>query len=152
MTRATLDAIGLELELLDGAEVTRWDGGLLQFSPPVEIGLWYGDGQTLQRWRAGAESAWPGVTFAAERDEALCGAAARVIEARIPAGEAAEGGFTTPEGGLELRTQQAPAKTAVVAAFVHRGTPILLSWTVAADRREALRAAEERFFASLSCA
>jgi hypothetical protein len=152
VTRATLDAIGLELELLDGAEVTRWDGGLLQFAPPVEIGLWYGDGQTLERWRAGAESAWPGVTFAAERGLALCGAPARLLEAQIPAGEAAEGGFETPAGGLELRTEQAPAKTAVVAAFVHRDTPILLSWTVEAGRREELRAAEERFFASLSCA
>jgi hypothetical protein len=149
--RATVDAIGLELELFADAEVTRWEGGLLQFAPPVEIGLWYGAGQTLERWRAGAESAWPGVTFAGERSVALCGAPARLIEARIPAGEAVEGGFATAEGGLQYRTEQPAAKTAVLAGFTHRETPILLSWTVEAARREELRATEERFFAALSC-
>jgi hypothetical protein len=152
VTRTTIDAIGVELELFGDAEITRWEGGLLQFAPPVEIGLWYGDGQTLDRWRAGAESTWPGLSFAEERSVALCGVPGRRVEVRIPAGAAAEGGFATPGGELELRRVQAPAKTAVVAAFVHRGTPILLSWTVVTDQREALRAAEERFFASLSCA
>jgi hypothetical protein len=152
VTRTTIDAIGVALELFGDAEVTRWEGGLLQFAPPVEIGLWYGDGQTLERWRAGAESTWPGLTCAEERTVTLCGVPGRLLEVRIPAGAPAEGGFSTPGGAMEFRRVQAPAKTAVVAAFAHRGTPILLSWTVEADRREALRAAEERFFASLSCA
>jgi hypothetical protein len=149
--RAAIEAIGVELDLFDGAEVTRWEGGLLQFAPPVEIGLWYGEGQTLERWRAGAGTTWPGVTFADARSAALCGGPARLVEAQIPAGEPAQGGFETGEGELEFRTSQQPAKTAVVAAFAHRDTPILLSWTVEAARRDELRAAEERFFAALSC-
>ena len=77
---------------------------------------------------------------------------ARRIEAQIPLGEAAEGGFPAPDGGIEYRTVQPPAKIAVVAAFEHRGTPILLSWTVEAARREEMRDAEQRFFATLTCA
>ncbi len=146
-----IEAIGLELELLADGDVTRWDGGVLQFAPPVEIGVWYGADQTLERWREGAESTWPGIAFAAEEELSLCGAPARRVEARIPPGEAAEGGFPAAEGGIEYRTVQPPAKIAVVAAFEHRGTPILLSWTVEAARREELRGAEQRFFTALKC-
>ena len=147
-----IEAIGLGLELFADAEVTRWDGGVLQFAPPVEIGVWYGADQTLERWREGAESTWPGIVIASEEELTLCGVPARRIEAQIPLGEAAEGGFPAPDGGIEYRTVQPPAKVAVVAAFEHRGTPILLSWTVEAARREELRDAEQRFFATLTCA
>jgi hypothetical protein len=147
-----IEAIGLEVELFADAEVTRWDGGLLQFAPPVEIGVWYGADQTLERWREGAESTWPGIAFAGAEELTLCGAPARRVEARIPTGEAAVGGFPAEDGGIEYRTNQSPAKIAVVAALEHRGTPILLSWTVEAARRDELREAEQRFFAALKCA
>jgi hypothetical protein len=154
--REEIEAIKLALELFAGPEVIRGhaeDGGwVMQFAPPVEIALWYGPGQTLERWRAGAESTWRDVTFGAEERWALCGADARRLEAQIPAGEAAEGAFPAPDGGLEFRPSAPPPATAVVVVgFEHRGTPVLLSWTVESARREELRAAEERFFAALEC-
>ena len=132
-----IEAIGLTLELPDGGQVIRGEGSLLQFAPPVEIGVWYGAGQTVERWREGALQTWPGVTFAQ----------GRLLEAWIPAQAGAEGGFPAPGGGVDYRGTGTPEKIAVVAGFEHGGTPVLLSWTVEAERREELRPAEQRFFA-----
>ncbi len=152
--RHEIAAFGLALDVLNGVPVlgggTEERGWLMQSASPVHIGLWYGPGQTIERWRDGF-GAWQGVGFGREQTTVVCGHPALRQEAMVPEQPGAEGAFAGPEGvtahGLEAR----PAMTAVVVSFEHRGIPVLVGWQIDTAERKAYQAAEEHFFAALQC-
>jgi hypothetical protein len=152
--RHDMTTLGLALDLFedppvseDGTEMSGW---LTQTTGPVQIGVWYGPDQTIDRWRAGF-SAWQGVTFESERATRVCGRPARRQQALVREQPPAQGTFTDAEGQLEYRTRTLPAMMAVVVAFEHRHTFVLVGWQIEAAQRKAYQAAEERFFRSLAC-
>jgi hypothetical protein len=138
---------------------------------PVTIAVWSGQGRTLDHWR---RSQSPKAEFGAESSIELCGQKATRQEAKIPGATVQVGGAgeslsnnvlkdlpggpppepkapTTAPSPADKKLRDIPARTVVVVGFEQKGTPILASWAVETDQREAFRKAEEHFFASLRC-
>jgi hypothetical protein len=153
--RRALAGAGLSLDVLADAEVSveeeTGSGWLAQFAPPLELAVWYGPGQTLERWRTGVLETWPEATLGPEEPATACEGAARRQRVELPERPAATGGFQTSHGGIELRTQRFPARVSVALALEPAGVPVLATWTVDADHEERLRPAERHFFEALRC-
>jgi hypothetical protein len=153
--RRALAGAGLSLDVLADAEVSVEEepgrGWLAQFAPPLELAVWYGPGQTLERWSTGVLETWPEASIGVEEAATACDVPARRQRAELPERPAATGGFPTAHGGIELRTQRFPARVTVALALKHQGIPVLATWTVDADREEELRSAERHFFQALEC-
>lgn len=151
--RREIAAIGLSVELLDDAEV-KSDAGpdgayLWQRRPPFELAIWWGNKATLADWQRwifeGASTATLGTTAAIK----LCGADAVEQHAELPGGDVA--GLVQRGGRLEPHRSRHPAMRHTVVALRRRGVPVLLSFAVELDQREALHDVERRFFAAVKC-
>lgn len=146
---------GLALDVLADADVSvdvgPRSGWLSQFAPPLELAVWWGPGQTLEGWRTGLLETWPEATIGEEEPATACDAPARRQRAELPERPPATGGFQTASGGVELRVQRFPARVVVALALERATVPVLVTWTVDADREEELRPSERHFFRALQC-
>lgn len=144
-------ANGMEIVVPDGGTLsvngTADHGYVISSRGPLLIGLWYGPGEDLARWRGGFEpDTDPGATFGRETKTRVCGRMARRLEAhtpsRPPASVAMPGGETS---------QQFPAKDSIAVELEHGGAPAVAYYVIESDQRAAYAADEERFFASIRC-
>lgn len=141
-TRYRIDAVGLELDVVDGvpvdAELGPDAGHVLQWADELQIGVWYGADGTIERWRGGIAESWPQAVLGPEETIALAGGlTARRRIAQLPP-DRVEGGFATAGGGLELRVRETPAREVTAVALERDGIPVLASVTASgAGRAEA---------------
>lgn len=148
-----LPALRIALDVFDGGDepVQGEAGGivwLLQEHGPVRLGAWSGPGMDLPGWRARFAAAQPQLGRA--EPAAVCGRpAARQVAIVRPF---AATGLVREPGGALGHVLASPAQTAEIAcAFEHAGRPVLVAWSVALGERDAWRASEEHFFASVVC-
>lgn len=135
----------LDAPLLEGA--TAEGGWLLQTVHPLQIGLWYGPGQTLAKWVADLQVR-KGVTIGPQRKVRIGDLPGHMQQASGPE-EMVEGGFIQALGELELRSETRPAWHAVSVDFETKDTPVLICWHIEAAWRETYRSAEGHFFNSI---
>jgi hypothetical protein len=112
---------------------------------PVRIGVFYGPGEDLARWREGIGRN-PGATFGAESNASVCGLPARQLEGQTPTRGP---DHVVTEHGPE--TQDNPGETFVARAFRWRDLPIVVFYVVVTDQRAAHAADETQFFAGIEC-
>jgi hypothetical protein len=137
--RYRIEPVGLELDVVDGAPVDAQlgDGGgsVLQFAAELEIAVWYGDDGTIARWAGGIAESWPRAVLGPEETVTIGdGLTARQRVALLPA-DRAEGGFPRPDGAIELRVRETPAREVTAVALERDGVPVLASVTSPAERR-----------------
>jgi hypothetical protein len=150
--RQRLDEIGLELDVLDGPAISQGTAGGIrhahQQARGVRLSVRAGPGSDLANWRGGYASR--AAQFGKESPVTLCGAAVRQ-EAEIAA-DSAVGSYRAPKDGKigHIYSNQ-PALFAVAVAFAIGGELAVAGWEVPLDERERYRAAEQRFFGSLTC-
>jgi hypothetical protein len=149
----TIAAHGLTIELVDAHPPASGGGPEQEFLVQrLETGvaaLRIGPAITLAWWRASVGAALP---FGPERAVTVCGRPGARQEVSAPA-DVATGLVPDPGGsGFGHIEQRTPARIHVaVAGTTARGTPFVATWTVDAERRDALRADEDHFFASIRC-
>lgn len=150
--RHALGAIGLELDVMDGPAVSEGAAGeilyAIQEEGGVKLRVAAGPGSDLAGWRSGYAARAPRI--GAESRLTVCGVPARRQEAEVAA-ESATGSVRGADGAIGHIDASKPAVVAVAVAFAIAGRPVLVEWVVPADGRERYRAAEKRFFASLTC-
>jgi hypothetical protein len=149
----TSELLGLSLDLPAGAKAEEGSAGELRYllarSGDVRVGAWIGPGQDLSGWRARLVNREPRVTI--ESAATLCGRPARRQEAALSP-EQATGATRDSAGSLREVEHRVPAQVEVaVAGSLANGTAVLVAWTVVSDRRDAHRADEEHFIASIRC-
>jgi hypothetical protein len=138
-TRYRIEPVGLELDVVAGvpvdAELGDDGGAVLQFADDLEIGVWYGADGTIARWAGGIAEHWPRAVLGPEETVTLGnGLTARQRVALLPA-DHAEGGFARPDGAVELRVRETPAREVTAVALDRAGLPVLASVTSPAERR-----------------
>jgi len=147
--KPTTLAPGLVASVPDGGTYTTSGtpdhGWMVSGKPPILVGVWYGPGEDLARWRAGFQPE-DSPSFGKERTTTICGRSARRLEvttsARAPDQVAVPGGDTL---------QSHPARTSIAVELSHAGAPVLAYYSVDTDQRRAYAADEAHFFSSISC-
>jgi hypothetical protein len=151
--RTAVPAASLEIEIPSAARV---DSGTYQgvdyfwaegADPPVKIGVRVGldlSGWAAQLWPPGS------APTGAEEAATLCGHEARRRQARIAAQDATAA-ILNDKGAIGHRHETTPEGVESAVAFRHQDRNVVVTWTVPVERRDALRADEERFFAAIRC-
>jgi hypothetical protein len=144
--------VGLTIDVVDGTPIDEGNIGplhsLLQFHPKLQIGVLVGKPSTLAGWR---RRFLPTATIGPEAPIKVCGRPGHRQEVRTAA-ESATGGFPTPDGRIEERTITTPARVHVaIAGATAAGVEFVVNWVVDADQRDAMRADEDHFLASITC-
>ena len=141
---------GFAVAILDGEPLAEVGGPakgeITSGFHPVRVGIWFGTGHDLAEWRAGIGSN-PGVTFGAERATAVCGAAARTIEAVSSTRPATAVTYVDGHHGAEPN----PGETFVAVAFHYKDVPVVAFYVVPSAERARYAADEAHFFASIDC-
>jgi hypothetical protein len=149
-----------------------------QEKPPVAISIWNGGDRTIDAWRRGLGK---NTELTPEVSVDVCGRKGIRQEARLAGGRVQVGGggasmapdllrdLTAPDADqpkapeppplppppsptqAEKRWRDIPPRTIVVLAFLGKNGPTIASWTVETAQRDAFKAAEDHFFASLRC-
>ncbi len=109
--------------------------------PHVAFSVFVGKGVSLASWQAHGHSA-PGTAVSGQAT--ICNETVETFVASQPAQTVEVFGPSNHHEGLA-------GSTTVTVAFTHAGVGVIAQWAVDTDQREALRAAEERFFASIRC-
>jgi hypothetical protein len=143
--------LGLTIDVVDGTAVDERDAGavhaLQQFHPKFQLGVWLGKDASLAWWR---NRFLPAATLGPETALQVCGRPAHRQEVSAPA-VSATGSFPTA-GGMEERATVTPARVHVaIAGATAAGLGFVVSWVVDADQRDAMRADEDHFIASITC-
>ncbi|MEZ4401332.1 MAG: hypothetical protein R3B06_15000 [Kofleriaceae bacterium] len=143
----------LTFELPDPTRFEAGAAGEIQFAKgrvgAAFVNAWAGAGQDLDGWQARLVNRGP--VLGPASDVSLCGRPARRQEAALTAASAT-GIRRTPSGELgHIEHRMAPQIAVAVAGTTAEGDPLLVTWTIDADQRQAARPDEERFFASLAC-
>jgi|GEM_PF-2823739 len=151
----TIDELKLSLDVFaDKSQLVRTQGdGFVTFihsHDPARIVVWAGAGQTLPKWRERLSSRGK-VTLDAETTVQVCGAPAHEQVARVPKAPSATGLVTSGDGSVGHITQAFPATVHVAVGFSVAGKPVVMSWIIPADKRDAYAGDEARFFASVHC-
>jgi len=138
-SRYRIDPVGLELDVVDGAPVDAElgpdSGSVLQWADELQIGVWYGADGTIARWAGDIAETWPQALLGPEETVTIGdGLTARQRVALLPA-DHAEGGFARPDGAIELRVRETPAREVTAVALERDGVPVLASVTSPAERR-----------------
>lgn len=152
--RHQLDELGLEIDLLADAEVSRGAAGgihfVIQMNGSLKLGLWWGPGRNLEAWR-GFYGPPRTMKLGTETTTTVCGAAARGQTAEIEVGPNATGLVQGDDGQLGHIEAVQPALVSHALSFELAGTPVLLEWAVAPADRAQWHAAGTHFFQSLGC-
>lgn len=144
---------GLSLDLPADAVVREADAaGFHNASlerPPITLSVWIGKDMSLAWWRGrfgGRQAA-----IGNEASATICGRTGAKQEVAVGE-ERATGFFPTGDGGIGHIYANTPAQVHVaVSTTTSAGVPFVASWVVAADQRDALRADEDHFLASIRC-
>lgn len=141
-----------------------------QSAPPLALAVWSGPGRTLANWRARYQGkSTAGLSPPA--DARVCGQPAVRQEVAIVAGrrqvptaaateldiEGVAGGAAltepapSPPQSPTLRFETIPARTLIVLAFERAGVPVIVSYSVETERRQAFASVEQAFFDGLAC-
>jgi len=144
--------LGLTIDVVDGTPIDERDAGplhsLQQFHPKFQISALLGKDASLAWWR---NRFLPSAKIGPESAIQICGRAGHRQEVSAPA-DSATGGFATPDGHIEERTSTTPGRVHVaIAGTTAAGLGFVVSWVVEADQRDAMRADEDHFLASISC-
>jgi hypothetical protein len=150
--RHRLADLGLELDVLDGPEVSEGSAGATRYAIQedrgVKLRVAAGAGGDLASWRGSYAARSP--RFWRESATTLCGGLAHRQEAEVAA-ESATGSFAGSDGAIGHMDVNRPAVHAVAVAFTIAGQPVLVEWVVPAADRERYRDAERRFLGSITC-
>jgi hypothetical protein len=143
--------LGLTIDVVDGVAVDERDAGavhaLQQFHLKFQLGAWLGKDASLAWWR---NRFLPAANVGPETPLQVCGRPAHRQEVSAPA-DSATGSFPTASGMPE-RTTKTPARVHVaVAGTTAADLGFVVSWVVDADQRDAMRADEDHFIASITC-
>jgi hypothetical protein len=153
-SRQQIDELGLEMDLLADAEVSRGAAGgihfVIQTQGSLKLAIWWGPGRTLDAWR-GFYGPPRTMKLGAETTSTVCGAAARGQTAEIEAGPNATGLVRGDDGQLGHIEAEQPALVSHALSFELDGTPVLVEWAVAPADRARWQAAGAHFFGSLGC-
>lgn len=152
-TPHVIDGHGLWIELAADTPITDGDYAGAHYAwqrrGPVFARAALGPAATLDRWRADLGERT--LTFT-ETTVKVCLHDATRMETATPA-ETAEGYAPAPPGAGSghMIMARTPARVHVAIGVMSGRQPLLLEWVVDADQREAHRADEQHFFASLRC-
>lgn len=114
----------------------------------LTISAWIGKDMSLAWWRG--RFGGTGASLGAESAATICGRAGARQEVAVPARSAT--GLVPQAGGVRQVDERTPAQVQVaVSGTTRAGVPFVVAWIVDADQRDALRADEDHFFASLRC-
>jgi hypothetical protein len=143
--------LGLTIDVVDGTEINERDAGaihtLQQFHPKFQLGAWLGKDASLAWWRNRFLTA---AKVGPETPLQACGRPAQRQEVSAPA-DSATGSFPTANE-VQERTTRTPARVHVaIAGTTAAGLGFVVSWVVDADQRDAMRADEDHFIASITC-
>jgi hypothetical protein len=143
---------GLTIDVVDGtavdeSEVAAWHS-VQQYHPKFHLGAFVGKDAGLASWR---KAFMPSAKRGPESAVLVCGRPGRRQEVTTAA-DSATGGFATPDGHIEERTSTTPARVHVaIAGTTSTGIELVVNWVVDADQRDAMRADEDHFLASITC-
>lgn len=144
---------GISLDVVDGTSVSEGEIGsfhyVSQTSPPVQLDVWLGPDISLAWWRGRFGSRAP--TMGAESTVSVCGRPGVRQEVSVPA-QQATGVHRTADGSIgHMQSEMPPEVHVAIAGTTGSGTPFVVAWRVAGDRRAALRADEAHFLSSIRC-
>lgn len=143
-------APGLTVALLDGEPTSvggdAGHGSVVSGFRPVRVGLWYGPGEDLTRWRDGVVLN-PGAAIGAESAATVCGQPASRLEVTTPTRAATDVTYVDGRHGNEPN----PGETFVAVAFHHHELPVVAFYVVETEQRRTYAADEAHFFASIVC-
>jgi hypothetical protein len=147
--KPTTLAPGLDASVPEGgtysATGTPEHGWMVSGKPPVLVGVWWGTGEDLARWRGGFQPE-ESPAFGKERTTSVCGRPARRLEVTT-SGRAPD--HVAVPGGAAL--EEHPAETAIAVELEHGGAPVLAYYVIATAERRRYAADEAHFFASIRC-
>jgi len=126
-------------------------------TPSIHVTVTAGPTSRLENWprlhwRSGLED-WVGAPDAhllPITEIRVCGLAARRREAKVPA-EHVLGTVPDGSGGVRRAELSIPERLEVAIRFQHADRDVAITWQVDAAERDALRTAEDHFFASIRC-
>lgn len=172
----TFDKIGVTFDIIDG--VRLWNSAMgashyaRQNQPPIQLAVWWGEGRTMEAWRRGIGNR-KGFELGKVNKRKVCGVEAEIQELKIPARKMPTG-FTQVPLGAQATTGKAdhpnkaqavtpqpkptfktlPARQGIAMGFRLKGSnmPVIASWSIKAEERDAFKKLEEHFFASIKCA
>lgn len=166
-TQHTVKDVGVSVPVIDGVQVDantmNTSRYVQQHHKPVRASFWLGKGRTVESWRAKYEGKSVAKLGKPENIE-VCGARAvrqtlALRGGRMQVGFAAseklatepttDKGETPPPKKPVWKTT--PATHTTVVGFERKGIPVIASWTVEADKRDAFRVAEDAYFAGIAC-
>lgn len=152
----SIEKLGISFDVVEGAEVREGQAGELaylqqdlQHDKPVAIAMWSGKDTTLAWWRGrfGGRRA----VLGPETVTTICGRPGARQEVSVPE-ERATGAFRGSDGRIGHIPHRVPPQVHVaVAGTTPTGTPFVVTWVVDAGQRDALRADEDHFLASIRC-
>lgn len=151
--RHTVAALGLELDAFHGPTAAEGSAaGIIYFvqtSGPAQLSIRAGAGQDLVGWRKIYGPPCQ-AAFGDEASTTLCGQTAKRQEVTVEPMQAT-GGFIGPDGKAVTMEHNDPRMVHVAVASRIGDQPFVAVWSVNGAQREAYRAAEEHFFASIRC-
>jgi hypothetical protein len=149
----TVAGHGLALDVPTDADVTEADAAgfhnVSLIRPTLELSVWIGKDMSLAWWRGrfGGRDA----TLGAEASATICGRPGARQEVTVAA-EHASGLVPGQDGAIGHVEHDLPARIHVaVSGTTKAGVSFVASWIVEAPQRDALRADEDHFLASLRC-
>jgi len=173
-----IDDLGLEIPQIEGLKLLELPMGgarsWQQHKKPIATAVWAGAGRTVDAWRERVGTT-PGTKMGEPTKVTVCGRPGIKQQAHLEGRMVLVGGIAAGKEELKAmvgqesmgdkpsrprseykeingkRYWQLPARTTVVLGFVNKGTPIVATWTVEGDNRDAFAAAEKHFFDSIRC-
>lgn len=168
-----ISELGVKVPVLGGIEVKTGEMGeskyVRQIQKPLMTAVWYGYGRSLEAWRGGYAGN-TAATFGPEESITSCGKAAKrqelsmaatQVAIRRPAAMQLNSGIAGPGVGTTSGEvthaavedkpviRDNPARTQVAIELTLKETPVVITWTIETDKREAFAAAEKHYFHSL---
>ena len=174
----TIDDLGVEIPQIDQLRLLELPMGgarsWQQHKKPIATAIWAGSGRTLEAWRDRVTKT-KGAKLGKPTTVTVCGVQGTRQEVSLeayltpvgtlPAGKEQLEAIAGPEamGNKPARPRsefkeidgkrywELPARTTVALGFEHKGTPMVATWTVEGNNREAFAPAEKHFFDSIRC-
>lgn len=149
----TIAKHALSIDLIDGVEISEASVAeqdyVIQNHGPAQLVLRVGSAITLDWWRDQFGSR--ALAFQPIVATTVCGREGRRQEVTVPETRAV-GSFRGSDGSIgHMSNRVGPRVHVAVAGTTTAGSPFVLAWNVDADQRDALRADEDHFLASIRC-
>jgi hypothetical protein len=147
-----IDQVGLVFDIVDGIEVREGETDSFRYAQqdgPVTVAMWSGKDITLAWWRGrfGGRRA----KIDPETTITVCGRPGLRQEVFVE-DDRATGAFRGSDDAIGHLEHRVPARAHIaIAGTTSTNTPFVVTWVVPVDRREALRADEAHFLASIRC-